>query len=219
MPALAAGSSTGCPTRLSLEGPKAGGHLGFKPDQIDDPKYQLENITRDVLQEVKAFEQPDGKEIPVIAEAASIRARTSGGSFVWGASGVQMATRFVTTYECDAADAFKQCYIDATEEDIGIIQSPVGMPGRAILNDFIRQSKAGEKKPFGCPYHCIVTCDYQNSPYCIAMALTNAKKGNLKNGFAFAGQNAYRATKITSVREVVDALMQEYEKAKESPEE
>ncbi len=205
------------PDAFVVEGPKAGGHLGFKPDQINDPKYQLENITREVLQEVKAFEQLGEKEIPVIAGGGIYTGADIKRFLDLGASGVQMATRFVTTHECDAAEAFKQCYIDATEDDIVIIQSPVGMPGRAIVNDFILKSKAGERKPFGCPYHCIVTCDYKNSPYCIAMALTNAKKGNLKNGFAFAGQNAFRATKITSVREVVESLISEYETAKEFP--
>jgi nitronate monooxygenase len=197
------------PDAFVVEGPRAGGHLGFKPEQIDDPKFALENITKDVLQEVSVY----AEEIPVIAGGGIYSGADVKRFLDLGASGVQMATRFVTTEECDASDAFKQCYIDAKEEDIVIIQSPVGMPGRAILNDFIKKVKAGIKKPFGCPYHCIVTCDVQNSPYCIAMALSNAKKGNMENGFAFAGQNAYLATEITSVREVVESILSEYEKA------
>ena len=121
-----------------------------------------------------------------------------------------MGTRFVTTNECDASDAFKETYINASEDDLCIIKSPVGMPGRAIRNKFISQVEAGEKIPFNCPYHCIVTCDYINSPYCIALALKNAHKGNLDNGFAFAGSNAYRAKKIISVKELVEQINTEY---------
>ncbi len=127
-----------------------------------------------------------------------------------GASGVQMATRFVTTVECDASEAFKQSYITARQEDICIIKSPVGLPGRAIRNPFIEAVEAGEKAPFTCPYHCIITCDYQTAPYCIALALVNAQRGALGGGFAFAGANAYRAKEILTVKETVDALRAEY---------
>ena len=117
------------------------------------------------------------------------------------------------TVECDASEAFKRSYIDAKQEDIGIIKSPVGLPGRAIINDFILSTMAGEKKPFRCPYHCIMTCQYKESPYCIALALLNAKKGNFKHGFAFAGQNAYRTDAIVSVKELVETLASEYDEA------
>ena len=136
-----------------------------------------------------------GKPIPVIAGGGIYTGADIRKFFELGADGVQMATRFVTTEECDASLAFKQCYLQAQKEDIGIIKSPVGMPGRAIINDFINSSNAGEKKPFTCPYHCIVTCNCENSPYCIALALINAKMGRMKNGFAFAGENAYRCDK------------------------
>lgn len=124
-----------------------------------------------------------------------------------------MATRFVTTHECDATAAFKQTYLDAKQEDIVIIKSPVGMPGRAIRNRFIDAINRGEKQPFQCPYHCIITCDFENTPYCIALALINAQKGNLANGFPFAGANAYRTTEIVSVKELMATLVREYEEA------
>jgi len=127
-----------------------------------------------------------------------------------GASGVQMATRFVTTYECDASLEFKQSYIDAKKEDLVIIKSPVGMPGRAIINQFLKNVEIGLKKPLKCPYHCISTCDQNTSPYCIILELMNAKKGYLKNGFAFAGANAYLADKIISVKELIGTLEQGY---------
>ena len=124
-----------------------------------------------------------------------------------------MATRFVTTDECDSSPAFKQAYIDSKKEDITIIKSPVGLPGRAIRNKFINDIELGKRKPFNCPYRCIITCDPTKSPYCIALALLNAQRGRLKSGFAFAGTNAYKAEKIISVKELMDSLVDEYREA------
>ncbi|MGB8358736.1 MAG: nitronate monooxygenase, partial [Bacteroidales bacterium] len=122
--------------------------------------------------------------------------------------------RFVTTDECDASDGFKQSYIDATEKDIEIIKSPVGMPGRAIFSSFIQKVKDGKKQPKKCSFKCIRTCDISKSPYCIIIALVNALKGNFEHGFAFAGSNAYRATKISSVKEIFQSLKKEYKESK-----
>lgn len=201
------------PDAIVVEGPKAGGHLGYKKEQLDDRNFSLENILVEVLEAVKPFIQKFGKKIPVIAGGGVYTGRDIKKLIDLGADGVQMGTRFVTTLECDASDTFKQTYINASEEDICIIKSPVGMPGRAIKNNFLLQVEAGKKMPFKCPYHCIVTCDYKNSPYCIALALQNAYKGNMDNGFAFAGTNAYRAKKIISVEELVTQLKEEYEQA------
>ena len=162
---------------------------------------------------VRPFEEKYKKSIPVIAAGGIYTGKDIDKFFRLGASGVQLGTRFVTTHECDASIKFKQTYIDASKEDIVIIKSPVGMPGRAIRNDFIDDVNNGEKMPYKCPYHCLIPCDYQNTPYCIALALFNAMKGNLKNGFAFAGQNAYRATEIMSVKEFIDSLKKEYQEA------
>jgi len=125
-----------------------------------------------------------------------------------------MGTRFVTTHECDASREFKQSYIDANETDIEIIKSPVGMPGRAIFSNFIQKVKDGKKQPKKCPFKCIKTCDITKSPYCIIIALTNAVKGNFESGFAFAGSNAFRATKISSVKETFQSLLKEYRESK-----
>lgn len=201
------------PDAFVVEGPKAGGHLGFKAEHLDDPDYALEKIVVAVVDEVKPFEEKYGKKIPIIAGGGIYTGEDIYNIMKLGASGVQMATRFVTTDECDASIDFKNTYISAKKEDIGIIKSPVGMPGRAIINDFINDVNEGKKSPFKCPYHCIVTCEYKDSPYCIAIALINAKKGILKNGFAFAGVNAYRATEINSVKEVCDCLKKEYAQA------
>jgi len=201
------------PDAFVVEGPLAGGHLGFKPEQIDDPDYALEKLVPEVLKDVRVFEERCKKSIPVIVGGGIYTGEDIYKFLQLGASGVQMATRFVTTYECDASIEFKQAYIDSSKEDSVIINSPVGLPGRAIRNKFIDDVNRGEKKPFKCPYHCIITCDYEKSPYCIALALVNAQRGNLKHGFAFAGANAYRAKEIVSVKEVIESLLAEYEDA------
>lgn len=201
------------PDAVVLEGPLAGGHLGFKEEQIDDPAYSLERLLPEVLEAVRPFAEAAGRPIPVIAGGGIYTGADMYRFLKVGASAVQMATRFVTTVECDASPAFKQAYIDAGPEDIVIIKSPVGLPGRAIRNQFLDDVARGEKKPFRCPYHCIITCDMHNSPYCIALALINAQRGILKNGFAFAGANAYRAKAIVPVRQVIAELLQEYDEA------
>jgi nitronate monooxygenase len=124
-----------------------------------------------------------------------------------------MGTRFVATHECDADIKFKKAFIQAKEEDLIIIESPVGLPGRAIRNTFIESIQKGLKKPFKCPYHCITSCNCTDSPYCISMALVNAKKGKLKGGFAFAGKNAYRIDQIISVKELIESLEEEFDEA------
>lgn len=120
-----------------------------------------------------------------------------------------MGTQFVTTDECDASIEFKNTYINAKEEDVEIIVSPVGMPGRAINNEFLNAVKRGEKKPINCPVKCIKTCNVETTPYCIISALMNAYKGKFNNGYAFAGSNAFRATKIRSVKELMNELVGE----------
>jgi len=124
-----------------------------------------------------------------------------------------MATKFVATYECDASAEFKDAYIRCRTEDLIIIDSPVGLPGRAIRNRFLEKIESGNKIPFKCPWQCLKTCDIRTSPYCIARALSNAKNGHLQEGFAFAGANAYRIDKVISVKELFKTLMTEFEKA------
>ncbi|HAU32053.1 MAG: 2-nitropropane dioxygenase NPD [Desulfotomaculum sp. 46_296] len=199
------------PDAIVVEGPMAGGHLGFKSDQITDPDYKLEKIISEVIGEAKKIEDKTAKPVPVIAAGGIYTGEDIYKFIQLGASGVQMATRFVTTEECDASLEFKNTYINCRKEDIGIIKSPVGMPGRAIINEFINDVNAGSKKPYKCPYHCIVTCNHESSPYCIALALINAKKGRMKHGFAFAGENAYKAEKIVSVKDLVNSLVEEYD--------
>ena len=201
------------PDAVVVEGPKAGGHLGFKENQIFDIEFALEKIIPEVIEAVKPFEKKYNKEIPVIAAGGIFTGEDIYKFIQMGAAGVQMGTRFVSTIECDASDEFKQIYLDSKEEDVVIIKSPVGMPGRAITNKFIEAVEDGKKQPFKCPYHCIKTCDYQTTPYCIAFALTNAYKGNFDHGFAFAGENVYRVNEIVTVKELMDSLAKEYQEA------
>ncbi len=201
------------PDAIVVEGPLAGGHLGFKEEMISDPKYSLENLVPEVILALKPYEEKYQKSIPVIAAGGIYTGADMYRFFQLGASGVQMATRFVTTYECDASEKFKQTYVDSRKEDMVIIKSPVGMPGRAIRNVFLDEVSQGKRKPFKCPFHCLKTCDYKNTPYCISLALANAKKGNLSHGFAFAGENAYRAKEIISVKELIETLINEYNDA------
>ena len=201
------------PDSFVLEGPLAGGHLGFKKEQLDDPNYQLENLLEEVLLAIKPFEEEHHKKIPVIVAGGIYDGKDIHKFLNMGASGVQMATRFVTTFECDASPLFKEMYINAKKEDIVIIDSPVGLPGRAIQNTYLDDVKKNLKKPFSCPYDCIITCKKEEAPYCITLALLNAMRGKLENGFAFAGSNAYKANKIISVKDVIEELKAEYDKA------
>lgn len=191
------------PDAIVIEGPLAGGHLGFSAEQLND----LENLRFDdevekIIHTVKQLEEEHRFEIPVIM-AGGIYTRGDMEHYLkLGASGVQMATRFVTTYECDADEAYKQSYIDAKKEDIVIVKSPVGMPGRAILNPFMERAAGGEI-PHGKCHLCVSTCDPAKTPYCITDALINAVTGNVNEALLFCGANAYRATKLEHVKDIM----------------
>lgn len=199
------------PDAVVVEGPRAGGHLGFKPEELNDPAFALERLVPQVVDAVKAFEDKAGRAIPVIAAGGVYTGEDINKFLELGASGVQMGTRFVATHECDADIRFKESYLAAREEDVTIIKSPVGMPGRALTNGFIEAARDGLKKPFKCVFHCVSTCEQEKTPYCIAAALINAMKGNLERGFAFCGANVGRVNKILSVKELMDSLQAEFE--------
>lgn len=201
------------PDAFVLEGPDAGGHLGFKVEQLEDEAYSLKNVLPEVLESIKPYEEQTGRKIPIIVGGGIYTGEDIHYFLNNGASAVQMATRFVTTHECDASLKFKQTYIDAKKEDITIIKSPVGLPGRAIRNQYTEDVTNGLKHPFTCPFDCIITCKRELAPYCISKALVSAKKGQMEKGFAFAGTNAYKATEIVSVKELIDTLKEEYNSA------
>jgi nitronate monooxygenase len=199
------------PDAVVVEGPLAGGHLGFRKEQIDNPDYKLEKILPEVIAVVTPYEKQFKKSIPVIAAGGIYTGADIYRFMELGAHGVQMATRFVATYECDASIDFKELYLNCKKEDIIIINSPVGLPGRAIRNNFLERVSSGVRETFKCSWKCLKSCDFKNVPYCIARALTNAKKGNLEDGFAFAGANAYRVDRIISVKELIETLVAEYQ--------
>lgn len=201
------------PDAFVVEGPMAGGHLGFKPEQLNDPDFALEKLVPEVIGAVEPFESKHQVDIPVIAAGGIYTGEDICKFLKMGAAAVQMGTRFVATHECDAHMAFKQAYIEAKEEDLMVIDSPLGLPGRAVRNEFLEDVGRGKTKPFKCPYQCLTTCNYKETPYCIAFALISAKKGNLKHGFAFAGKNAFRVKEVVSVKDLIRSLLEEYELA------
>lgn len=196
------------PDAIVVEGPKAGGHLGFKKEQIQDQHYALEALIPEVVMIASSYKEQ--KQIPVIAAGGISTGEDIAHFMELGASGVQMGSIFVTTLECDASETFKEVYIHSKSEDVLIIESPVGMPGRAIDGEFIHNVNNGLERPKSCSFHCIKTCDYTKSPYCIIKALYNAARGNMKKGYAFAGSNAFLAEKISSVKEVMATLEREF---------
>lgn len=203
------------PDAVVVEGPKAGGHLGFKEDQIDDPDFALERILPEVVAAVKSYEDNFRRTIPVIAAGGVFTGTDIYNIFKLGASGVQMGTRFVATHECDADIRFKESYVSCREEDIEIIKSPVGMPGRAIKSKFLKDVSSGKKMKLKCAWKCLESCDIKTARYCISLALDNARKGILEKGFAFAGSNAFRINNIISVKELLQELQEQYLCARE----
>jgi len=188
------------PDFLVAEGPLAGGHLGFKREELD--AYTPENYERELTAMIR---QAAELEIPLIAAGGIYDRRDLEHCLSLGAAGVQMGTRFVTTEECDAAEAYKQEYLRAQKEDIVIVKSPVGMPGRAIQNAFLEKVAAGERFMTGCR-HCIKTCDPKTAPYCITRALINAAMGDVDNGLLFCGSNAWRAQKIERTVDIMEEM-------------
>lgn len=199
------------PDAVVVEGPMAGGHLGYKPEQLDDVEFALEKTLPDVIEAMKPFAKERGEPIPVIAAGGIYTGADIKKYLDMGAAAVQMGTRFVATHECDANIKFKEAYVNAKEEDLVIVKSPVGLPGRALRNAFVNDVEQGQKKPFSCRYHCLNGCKHKESPYCIALALIAAREGEVVNGLAFAGRNAWRVDRIQSVAELMTSLVSEYE--------
>ena len=188
------------PDFIVVEGPKAGGHLGFSNEELEE--YQTKSYDEEVKSIIECAKEME-LDAPIVVGGGIYTREDMDHYIALGASGVQMGTRFVTTKECDASDAYKQAYLNAKEEDIVIVKSPVGMPGRAIHNTFLDKVKAGERFMRGCR-QCIKTCNPATAPYCITEALINAVEGRLDEGLIFCGSNAYRAEKIETVAEIME---------------
>ncbi len=188
-----------------IEGPKAGGHLGFKVDEISEKQDNYDNDIKEIIACVKDFEESTGKKIPVVFAGGVFDRKDIDHCFELGLDGVQMATRFVATEECDADVAFKQAYVDAKPGDAVIVKSPVGMPGRALNNNFIANIV-----PEGCKikrcFNCLTHCDPKTIPYCISQALFNGANGDIDHGLIFCGANVEKVDKITTVHEIFEEL-------------
>ncbi len=230
------------PDLVVIEGPLAGGHLGFHEEQLEGYGIDIGRQKRSETKEIESCEtakkeNTDGfsekcrlsyekeieniigvihtfankyrKRIPV-ALAGGIHDRESAAhAFSLGADAIQVATRFVTTEECDADIRYKEAYLNAKKEDIVIVKSPVGMPGRAILNPFMKKVKElGRIAPKHC-FGCLKHCNPGNTPYCITEALINAAKGKVDDALLFCGAYAYQATHLETVKEVIDSLIPE----------
>jgi nitronate monooxygenase len=200
------------PDAVIVEGSEAGGHLGYSVEdaQVADTLF---GIMKEVIETVGKISKKENHPIPVIAAGGVFDGADIARYLKIGASGVQMGTRFVCTHECDAALEYKQAYIDAGPDDIGVIKSPLGLPLRVVRNDFVKRVVEGDRIPFKCSYRCLAPCNPGQSSYCIAQALVNAYRGEMEEGFVTCGANAWRIDKIVSVKELMDELTEQTRQA------
>ena len=190
-----------------IEGPKAGGHLGFSNESLEEYKSKdYDKEVLEIIEIVKEYENKYNKKIPVVFAGGVFDRKDIDHYISLGCSGVQMATRFVATEECDADINFKMAYINSKKEDIVIVKSPVGLPGRAINNKFMKDKKLINEKITKC-YKCLKKCNMADIPYCITGALVRAVKGDIDNSLVFCGENAYRLNKIITVKELIKELI------------
>lgn len=195
---------------LVIENAHAGGHLGFSEETLN--RLYEDHFDREYDQEIqkiiactKSYGEKYNVRIPVIVAGGIQSADQVRHMMSLGADGVQVATPFVTTEECDAALPFKQAYVRARPEDIEIIKSPVGMPARAVRNSFLEKLKQG-KEPITRCYRCLEKCSPKTAPYCITQALIRAVEGDVENGLVFCGDTAAALNEITSVSQVIRTL-------------
>ena len=205
------------PDFVVVEGPCAGGHLGFSRDELTKLGTDTGNVgetydrdaydreIRGILETVKEFAKKYQKEIPVISAGGVFDHADVLHQLSLGCDGVQVGTRFVTTEECDAPMAYKEAYIQAKPEDIVIVKSPVGMPGRAIKNKFLERAARGPIPVERC-FACLERCNPAATPYCITRALIHAAEGKLDDALLFCGSNASRCTRIETVPQVMEEL-------------
>ncbi|PLX08742.1 MAG: nitronate monooxygenase [Marinilabiliales bacterium] len=198
------------PDAFVVEGPKAGGHLGFKEENIKDTNYSLETLVKETSIVTDELYENFQKNIPIIAGGGITSGEEMFTLMQNGASEIQLGSRFVATEECDASIEFKKAIVALKENDICIIKSPVGLPGRAIKNSFLEEIEKGNKIPTKCKFHCIKTCNPKETQFCIAEALISAYKGNLNNGFVFCGANAFKINSIITVKDVFQEFITSY---------
>ncbi|MDK2866287.1 MAG: nitronate monooxygenase [Clostridiales bacterium] len=199
------------PDAIILEGIKAGGHLGFKPKELLEERYDMVQTLHDIKEVLKPFEAKYNRKIPIIVAGGIYDSNDIEAVMQAGGDGVQMATRFVATDECDAHQHFKDAYIQAKKEDVQIIISPVGLPGRAIGNPFLEAVASGNRPPIKRCINCLKTCNLKTTPYCISQALVNAVSGNVDEGLIFSGENVYKVDRMSTVPEIFHELIAPFE--------
>lgn len=202
------------PDMVVIEGPLAGGHLGFSKDQlvpfvensvdkISDMMHHYDEEIKKIIQVCREYGEKYSKHIPVVIAGGIDGRKEADHCFALGAVGIQVATPFVATEECDAHRNFKEAYVRAEKEDIVILNSPVGMPARGIKNKFLQNVAAGIKGEIRCR-QCLEHCDPLKIPYCITDALIRAVQGDVENGLVFCGANVDKIKRISTVRDVIE---------------
>jgi NAD(P)H-dependent flavin oxidoreductase YrpB (nitropropane dioxygenase family) len=201
------------PDFMVIEGHKAGGHLGFSADDLENNTCQPNlQILKEVKEAIKPFEEEFKKKIYVFLGGGVFDGKDMAEAVNAGADGVQIGTRFIATKECDVDDVFKQVIVDSKEEDIRIIKSPVGMPARAIYTPLLQNLEKGKSYLAKKCNSCLTACPKGDKiPYCISRALISAARGNREEGLFFCGENAPRVKGIVTVKELVDELLRESE--------
>lgn len=196
------------PDAVVVEGPMAGGHLGFKLEDLYAGTYQrLEDIVTEVCSYVQTFAQAHNVRIPVIAAGGISCHEDVCRMMQLGAAGVQVGTAFVTTEECDASDAFKQAYCHATADDVRIIKSPTGFAARAVNTPFCQQAYDHGGIPVTHCFRCMPNiCSPARSPYCLSQALMDAANGADCGGLVFCGARVGEIHTISTVPEVLNRL-------------
>lgn len=198
------------PDFIVIEGSEAGGHLGFdKEELLNHTTIKLEDIVPEVLAAIKPYEEKYNRQIPVFVAGGVFNGHDIRKFLDLGVAGVQMATRFIATHECDASDIYKDMFVNCKQEDIVIVKSPVGMPGRAMRTKLIDKLEDGQTIPIKRCFNCLKPCDPKTTSYCISMALIYAVRGDIDEGLVFCGSSAYRIDKIVHVSELIDELMKE----------
>jgi NAD(P)H-dependent flavin oxidoreductase YrpB (nitropropane dioxygenase family) len=192
---------------IVIEGPLAGGHLGFSKEQLDHiEELDYDTEMKGIIECKKEFEEKYSRPIPVVIAGGIYDRDDIKHAMELGADGVQIATRFVVTEECDASQEYKNAYLAARKEDVKIVISPVGMPGRAIMNPFLKTVENGRIAVTKC-FNCLEHCNPKDTPYCITKALINAVQGNLKEGLIFCGENVHRLKEMTTVKALFEELV------------
>ncbi len=193
------------PDAVIVEGPLSGGHQGFKYDDCFKEEFQLENIVPPVIEEAKNW-----GNMPIIAAGGVWNKQDIDKFLDMGCAGVQMGTRFIGTYECDASDALKNVIINAEEKDIKLLKSPVGLPARGVITNLQKAIETGTAPKVACISNCVAPChrgeEAKAVGYCIADRLSDAYLGKVDTGLFFTGSNGYRIKELISVKELMDKL-------------